>query len=99
VAYVGGFAGEWDTNWGIMICTVSGASVHCEYTWDEGRIDASLSADGRSMDGQWAETPSYSPPDDGGRVAFSLSEDGNYIDGYWWYGQNTGGGSWTGTRR
>jgi hypothetical protein len=99
VAYVGGFTGTWDTNWGEMTCNANGASVHCEYTWDQGRIDATLSADGRTMDGQWAESPSYSPPDDGGRVTFTLSEDGNAIDGYWWYGQNTDGGTWTGTRR
>jgi hypothetical protein len=99
VAYVGGFSGKWETNWGEMTCRVNELKVHCEYAWDQGRIDASLSADGRTMEGQWAESPSYSPPDDGGRVTFTLSEDGNTIDGYWWYGQNTDGGSWTGTRK
>ena len=98
-AYVGGFEGSWDTNWGIMDCIVTGTSVHCEYTWDQGRIDAVLSADGKTMTGQWAESPSYAPPDDGGRVVFTLSSSGNTIDGSWWYGQNTGGGPWTGTRR
>jgi hypothetical protein len=98
-AYVGGFEGSWDTNWGIMDCTVTGTSVHCEYTWDQGRIDAVLSADGRTMEGQWAESPSYAPPDDGGRVVFTLSDDGYTIDGSWGYGQNLDGGPWTGTRR
>ena len=98
-AYVGGFEGTWDTNWGIMTCSVIGTSVHCEYTWDQGRIDAVLSADGRTMNGQWAEAPSYAPPDDGGRVTFTLSGDGNTINGSWWYGQDSGGGPWTGTRK
>ena len=65
-AYVGGFEGARDTNWGMMTCSVIGTSVHCEYTWDQGRIDAVLSADGRTMDGQWTESPSYALPDDGG---------------------------------
>ena len=99
VAYVSGFAGTWDTNWGVMTCEVNGINVHCEYTYDQGRIDATLSADGRTMDGQWGEAPSYSPPNDGGRVTFTISEDGNSIDGDWWYAEDTNGGVWTGTRR
>ena len=99
VAYVGGFAGQWDTNWGEMTCRVEGMAVHCDYVWDQGKIDATLTADGRTMGGQWAESPSYSPPSDGGRVTFTLSPDGKTIDGYWWYGENEDGGPWTGTRR
>ncbi len=99
IAYVGGFAGQWSTNWGDMTCRVEGTKVYCEYTHDQGRIEATLSADGRTMDGQWAEYPSYSPPRDGGRVIFRLSDDGNAISGEWWYGQDTYGGSWTGTRK
>jgi len=99
VAYVGGFTGVWDTNWGEMTCSVDGLVVHCEYTHDQGRIDATLSADKRTMEGQWAEYPSYSPPDDGGRVAFTLSEDGNAISGDWSYGQGSSQGPWTGTRK
>ena len=98
-AYAGAFAGTWDTNWGEMTCTVNGITVHCEYTHDQGKIDATLSADGRTMEGQWAESPSYSPPNDGGRVTFTLSEDGNAISGDWSYGQGSSEGSWTGTRK
>ena len=97
-AYVGGFVGRWDTNWGQMTCTVDGLHLHCEYTHDEGRIDATLSADGRTMEGQWAEWPSYSPPGDGGRVAFVLAEDGETISGDWSYGEEASAGTWTGTR-
>lgn len=97
--YVRGFEGVWETNWGEMTCRVDGVMVHCNYTWDQGRIDALLSADGKTMEGQWAESPSYSPPEDGGRVTFSLSPDGNSIDGYWWYGQDRDGGAWTGVRK
>ena len=98
-AYVNGFAGNWDTNWGDMTCSVSGQTVKCNYTHDSGKIEATLSADGVTMEGTWSESPTYLPPDDAGRVTFTLSADDNSISGYWWYGQDQGGGSWTGTRK
>jgi hypothetical protein len=99
VAYVGGFAGSWDTNWGVMTCSVNGQMVDCNYTHDTGKIQATLGLDGMTMEGTWSESPSYQPPVDGGRVTFSLSEDGNSITGHWWYGQDGEGGPWTGTRK
>ena len=98
VSYVGGFEGTWDTNWGVLTFTRDGVALHAEYEHDAGRIDATLGADGRTMEGTWAESPSYSPPDDGGRVTFTLSADGNSINGQWWYGNDTNGGDWVGTR-
>ena len=97
--YVSGFAGTWDTNWGVMTCSVDGQAVKCNYTHDDGKIDAQLNPDGITMEGTWSESPSYQPLEDAGRVTFSLSADGNTISGTWWYGQNTDGGSWTGTRK
>ena len=93
-----GFAGTWNTNWGVMTCTAKGTSIHCEYTHDKGRIDASLSADRKTMEGQWSESPSYSPPNDAGRVTLTLSADGNSISGDWSYDQGASAGGWTGTR-
>jgi hypothetical protein len=98
-AYVSGFAGSWDTNWGVMTCSVDGQMVNCNYTHDTGKLEATLDLDGTTMTGSWSEAPSYQPPMDGGRVTFSLSADGNTISGHWWYGQNEEGGPWTGTRR
>ena len=99
VAYVSGFVGSWDTNWGVMTCSVDGQRVSCNYTYDNGKIEATLGIDGTTMEGTWSEAPSYQPPEDGGRVTFSLSEDGNTITGSWWYGQSGEGGPWTGTRK
>jgi hypothetical protein len=99
IAYVGGFEGVWDTNWEVLTFTRNGTSLHGEYTYQNGRIEATLGADGRTMEGTWAEAPSYSPPDDGGRVVFSLSADGQAIDGQWWYGNDGSGGTWVGTRK
>ena len=98
ISYVGGFEGTWDTNWGVLTFTRDGVALHAEYEHDAGRIDATLGADGMTMEGTWAESPSYSPPDDGGRVTFTLSADGNSINGQWWYGNDTSGGDWVGTR-
>ena len=98
-AYVSGFAGTWDTNWGDMTCSVDNQTVNCNYTHDIGKIEAGLSLDGITMEGSWSESPSYQPPDDGGKVTFTLSADGNSISGYWWYGQNGDGGAWAGTRK
>ena len=99
VSYVGGFESIWDTNWGVLTFTRNGTALHGEYTYEEGKIDATLGADGRTMEGTWAEAPTYSPPADSGRVIFTLSPDGQYIDGQWWYGDGSYGGSWTGTRK
>jgi hypothetical protein len=99
VAYVSGFAGNWDTNWGDMTCNVNGQTVNCTYTHDAGKIEASLSQDGVTMDGTWSESPSYLPPDDAGRVTFTLSADGKSMSGHWWYGPDSGGGDWTGNRK
>lgn len=99
VAYVSGFAGSWDTNWGVMTCSVDGQKVSCNYTHDNGKIEAVLGPDGMTMEGTWSEAPSYQPPEDGGGMTFSLSQDGNTINGSWWYGQSGDGGPWTGTRK
>jgi hypothetical protein len=97
-ASVGGFAGQWNTSEGALTCAVDGQRVHCEYPHDQGRIDATLSADGTTMTGLWSEAPSYAPPSDAGRVVFTLSEDGNAFSGDWSYGDGPSAGSWTGIR-
>jgi hypothetical protein len=97
-AYAAGFAGTWDTNWGVMTCLVQGQRVDCTYTYDEGNIHAYVNQTGLTMDGTWSEAPSYASPEDGGRVTFSISGDDSTIYGTWWYGENGEGGTWTGTR-
>ena len=96
--YTKGFVGTWNSNWGTLDFQVSGGNASGDYTHDKGKIQATLSADGRTMVGTWAESPSYKPPRDGGQVTFTLSEDGNSIAGRWGYGDNLDGGAWTGTR-
>jgi tetratricopeptide (TPR) repeat protein len=98
IKYVKGFAGKWNTTFKVMELSVEGNRVSGRYSHDNGRIDATLSADGKTMEGTWSEAPSYKPPQDAGRVIFKLSQDGNSLAGQWWYGQDGKGGDWTGTR-
>jgi hypothetical protein len=98
IHYVKGFQGKWDSNWGALEFKVNGVKVEGNYTHDKGIIKATLTADKKTMEGQWLESPSYSPPGDGGKVTFTLSPDGNTITGKWGYGDNLNGGDWTGTR-
>jgi hypothetical protein len=97
--YVGSFTGAWNTNWGDMTCMASSISVHCEYTHDQGKIEATLLKDGRTLEGQWSESPSYAPPQDAGRVTLTISDDGKSMSGDWSYGQGASEGPWTGTRK
>lgn len=95
--YVGGFAGRWSSNWGVMTLQVSGVTVTGEYTHDKGRIEATLGADGKTMAGTWSEAPDYRPPGNAGKVTLELSSDGNSLQGRWGYGDSLSG-NWTGTR-
>ncbi|MCI0487348.1 MAG: tetratricopeptide repeat protein [Blastocatellia bacterium] len=106
LVYVSRFAGKWNSTFGhskrsmrtLLEFEVDGIKVRGKYTYDQGRIEATLSPDGKTMEGTWLEAPSYKPPQDAGRVIFRLSEDGKHFTGRWWYGQNSDGGDWFGTR-
>ncbi len=97
-AYLNKFTGRWNSEWGIIDFKVVGSSVTGTYPHDNGRIEATISDDGRTMVGTWSESPSYKPPNDAGRVTFTLSPDGKTISGHYWFGQDRDGGAWTGTR-
>lgn len=92
------YMGTWDTTYGMMTFVVTGNHASGVYEYRNGTLDATLSADRRSMEGWWYEEPTRNPPDDAGRVVFYLSDDGNTITGQWWYGQGEEGGTWDGTR-
>lgn len=91
-------SGNWDTNWGPMTLSASNGKLTGHYTHDKGRIQGTLSADGRTLQGWWSEYPSYKGPKDGGRFLFRLSPDGKSLSGRWGYGDSLEAGDWTGTR-
>lgn len=82
-------SGTWAGPWGDMTLSQSGSGVNGSYTWDEGRVEGSLS--GLTFTGRWLEAPSYSAPDDAGDVEFFFSEDCGSFTGRWRYGSS---GSW-----
>lgn len=98
VKYVQGFAGDWDSNWGRMSITVNGVKIQASYTHDDGRIEATLSPDGRTLTGTWTEAPTRQPPRDFGQVTITLSPDGQTLSGKWGFGDTCDAGDWTGTK-
>ncbi|MBR0599867.1 S-layer homology domain-containing protein [Sinanaerobacter chloroacetimidivorans] len=91
------WAGEWETNWGNMTITQTGSKVTGTYTYDEGRINGTVS--GNVLTGTWSEAPSYAPPGDAGEVEFVMSEDGKSFTGKWRYGSEGDWGNWEGGTR
>ncbi|RLE06775.1 hypothetical protein DRJ00_09200 [Candidatus Aerophobetes bacterium] len=91
------FQGVWDTSWGEMRLTQSGANVTGTYIHQDGKIKGTVR--GNILTGKWSEAPSYSEPHDAGDVELELSEDGNSFSGRWRYGSSgEWDGVWTGTR-
>ncbi|MCA9840614.1 MAG: choice-of-anchor C family protein [Cyanobacteria bacterium HKST-UBA03] len=93
------FVGEWDSPWGVIEFRQEGRYLKATYPHDNGRIVGTLSADGRTFEGEWSESPSYKPPQDGGRVYFNLSDDGQALTGGWGYGSAPPSSVWNATRK
>ncbi len=93
------FSGKWSTNWGDMELQTSGNRVTGTYVHDKGRLSGTMSADGKTFTGRWAEYPSYAGSSDSGGVIFRLSEDGKSLRGTWGYGDKSTGGDWTASRK
>ncbi len=92
-----GWSGVWDTNFHQMVLQQSGNTVTGNYSWDDGRISATVS--GNKLIGTWSESPSYSPPSDAGDFEFALSDDCKSFSGNWRYGSEGGwSGEWSGSR-
>ena len=92
-----GWTGNWSTNWGEMSLSQIGNQVTGNYNYDSGQIIGTVS--GNVLTGTWAESPTFSPPDDAGDIEWTLSLDGNSFTGQWRYGSSGDwDGSWTGTR-
>lgn len=95
-----GFAGQWETDWGVLVLEIASGSgqVTGTYPHDEGRISGQLSPDGSVLTGTWSEAPSYQPPRDAGRIEFVLGSDATSFTGKWGYGDEDMTGAWVGKR-
>jgi hypothetical protein len=89
------WTGEWDTNWGLMSLSQSGATVAGSYLHENGKISGTTA--GRVFTGTWFETPPGGFHDPSGPCTLTLAEDGDSFAGTWSY-DHGGGGDWTGTR-
>jgi hypothetical protein len=93
------WAGKWATSYGIVILEVSGSDVTGTFDWKEGKIEGTISDDGRTLTGTWSQAPTYEGPKDKGGLIWKLDEDGLRFKGAWGYGDDsTAGGEWNGDR-
>jgi hypothetical protein len=92
------FAGKWDSTFGVVELKVDGVRVTGTYPTDQGRIEGTLSADGRTLTGRWSEAPDYLPPNNAGRMVLTLAPDGQSFTGNWSYGDAEPDRTWTGKR-
>ncbi|CUS02956.2 exported protein of unknown function [Candidatus Promineifilum breve] len=78
--------------WDPLYLAQNGNRVSGNYDYDKGRLSGTL--DGDTLTGEWAEWPSYAPPDDAGHFVFTISPDCNSFDGLYNYGDDED--SWMG---
>ncbi|MEI6293545.1 MAG: hypothetical protein WCP36_07660 [Methanomicrobiales archaeon] len=88
--------GTWNTDFGKMVITQSGSTVHGEYDHDAGRLDGTMS--GKTLTGRWSESPSYKGPGDAGGVVLTISDNCASFTGTWGYDQASSGSGWSGTK-
>ena len=92
------WAGMWDTNFGTMTLTQTGTTVSGSYTYQDGKVDGTVS--GNVLQGTWSEAPRASLRDRGS-FRFTLSADGRSFTGEWNYADDpaeTWRPNWNGSR-
>jgi len=84
------FSGMWDTDLGILVMTVQNNHVSGNYEKKNGKIDGTLSQDGKTVEGTWSQAPSYKAPKDSGKFVFSISDDYTKFKCEQWEGDKNG---------
>ena len=92
------FAGDWKCECSTLSIMVEGQHVTALSTGPTRLISGTISADGRTLDAQWSQAPSFSPPRDAGRFVLTLAADGASFTGRWGYDIKTDGGPLNGRR-
>ncbi len=69
-----------------MSFIISGKDVVGTYGKNIGVIKGTLSNDGKTIKGTWANFPTYSSPNDAGKFEITISTDGKSFTGKWKYG-------------
>lgn len=91
------FTGTWETDFGKMTLTQSGAKVSGSYDYYGGKIDGEIRADGK-LYFEWSQTNNKH-----GKGVFELATGGGSFSGWWDYTLSNGqpannGGGWKGKR-
>lgn len=84
------FSGMWKTDWGILIMSVQNNQVAGNYENKDGKIEGTLSQDGKTVEGTWSQAPSYKAPKDCGKFVFSISDDYTKFKCEQWSGEKEG---------
>ncbi|BBB32652.1 hypothetical protein TTHT_1116 [Thermotomaculum hydrothermale] len=92
------FEGMWKTNFGNMIIKIKGNKVLGYYKNGKGKIEGTLSEDGYTITGRWAEVPDFKPPKHAGKFIFHLSETGASFHGKWGFGDEEPDSEWVGRK-
>jgi hypothetical protein len=91
------WTGNWNTSYGEMTLTQSGAQVTGNYILDDGHVTGTVS--GNVLTGRWDEAPTRTGPNDAGPLRFTMAADGESFTGVWGYDGEGGTTShtWDGT--
>ena len=83
-----GFAGKWDTNFGVVTIQITGYRVSGTFYDGNGSIEGTVN--GYVIEGNWIQ------PDRSGKFRFEMGLNGNTFKGRWTEEDNSGGGEWNG---
>lgn len=93
-----GFAGVWFTDRGALEMRAEGNAVRGRFTHGSGRLEGTVSGDGKTLTGRWAEAESYDGPVQSGAFTFTLADDARSFGGKWGRGDAEPAAGWNGAR-
>lgn len=76
------WTGIWETNYGKVELHQTNNIVTGVYVLKQGCINGRAS-EGKLV-GEWAEAPSYAPPNDAGQFEIQMDQSGESFKGSWW---------------
>jgi len=80
-----GFSGPWESDWGTLNIVVSGHDVRGTFTQGQGRIEGTISNDGKTLRGRWRKGPTYKVGADGGAFVFSMLPSEKAFEGIYYH--------------
>ncbi len=90
------WTGTWETNYGKVELRQANDAVTGAYVLKQGRINGQALDD--KLVGQWAEAPSYTPPNDSGEFEIRMDQSGRSFKGKWWKCESANEHEWFGRK-